>query len=110
MKRHWDWIAVAGLVLAVAVFLTSGIGSNRDEIGQVRSELSQSSDRILGVLSDIKANTAVARSELDRSQKDIDNLKFNLEMVKYGMYDLNHRIDEPLTAPIAESPTSATRP
>ena len=100
MKRHWDTIALGSLVIAVAGFMAISIGWNRDNIREVRGDVKAlseefrgSTDRIIDTLSEIKANTAVTRSEVDRNKEDIKKATSLVHDLKLDVQELGHQVE-----------------
>ena len=101
IKRHGDTIALGSLVIAVAGFMVISIGWNRDDIREVRGDVKAlsgefriSTDRIIDALSEIKANTAVTKSEVDRNKEDVKKATSLIHDLKLDVLELGHQVEK----------------
>lgn len=76
----------------VRTSLGNDIKSVRGEVQTLSREFRNSSDRILGVLSDIKTNTTVTHTEVDHNKKNLKKLSLDWEKMKSDIHDLGHAV------------------
>ena len=133
MNRHWDALAVAGVVVAAAALMVALILSNSSEIDEVRTSLGSdidgvrtslgndiknvrgevqtlagesraSSAEILRILFEIKKNTAVTHVKAEHNEKDIEKMSSHMERLGSRVHDLDHKVDANSVDSAEESP------